>query len=686
MPQTTAGPAAVPYSGAMTSDTDVRPAQDSARPRVRAAGWVRTAAPVALVVLVLAVLFTRAAAPLELGDPGAMVRWGIPLVNVLRDLAAALTVGTLLLGGFLVPEGATSRRREVLARYAAWSATGWALAAAVSVTFGYADVSGTHLADPGFASQAWTLIWQLEALRSPAIMALIAAAIAALAFVGPGARGMAWLFGLSLIALYPLALIGHAAGSDDHEAAVDSLLVHLLSVTVWVGGLLALLLMWGRLGKGTPDVVRRYSTLALWCFCAVAASGALNAAIRIGSIGGLASRYGVLVLIKIALLVALGGFGAMHRRRVVGALAGAGAPARALFARLAGVETLVMGAAIALGVTLSRSAPPVPEVIRTVDAAYNLTGYRAPAAPDAATWLTLWRVEWLFTAVAVVAVAVYLTWVLRLVRRGDRWPVLRTLSWCAGWLIFLYMVDGAPAIYGRVMFSVHMLEHMTVSMLIPILLVRGGVVTLALRALPKRADLTLGPRELILSVVHSRVVSVLAKPPVAAGFVFVSLIVFYYSPLFHLALTTHTGHLLMTVHFMASGYLYAWVLVGIDPGPRRWSPPARLVVLLIAITFHAFFGVALMTGNDLLGGDFFRQLQLPYVTDVITDQQRGGTIAWGAGELPTFLLAMLIAWEWYRKDTAEGERQSRQADRDGDADLRAYNDYLASRAGKGSTP
>ncbi|MEO8850565.1 MAG: cytochrome c oxidase assembly protein [Allobranchiibius sp.] len=668
----------------MTSDTGVQAAADTARPRARGSRWIFAAAAAALVVVVLAALYTRAAAPLELGDPGPGVRWGIPVMNVVRDLAAALTVGTLLLGGFLVPEGAETRRRAVLARYAAWSATAWSLTAATSVVLGYSDLSGTRLTDAGFAGQAWPLIWQLETLRSPAIMALMAAAVALLAFIGPGARGMAWLFALSLTALYPLALIGHAAGSDDHEAAVDSLLVHLLAVSVWVGGLLALLLMWGRLGKGTPAVVRRYSTVALWCFCAVALSGTLNAIVRVGSLGNLASRYGVLVLVKVTLLVVLGLFGWQHRRRVVDRLEGGDSPGRALFARLAGMESLVMGAAIALGVTLSRSAPPVPETIRTVDAAYNLTGYRAPAAPQASSWVTLWRVEWLLSSIAVVAIVVYLVWAWRLHHRGDKWPVLRTVSWCIGWLIFLYMVDGAPAIYGRVMFSVHMLGHMTISMLVPIFLVRGGVVTLALRALPKRSDKTLGLRELILTSVHSKILGKVANPAVAAVFVFVSLIIFYYSPLFNLALTTHTGHLLMTLHFMASGYLYAWALVGIDPGPTRWAPPIRLVILLMAITFHAFFGVALMTGDQLLGGDFFTLIQLPYVTDAITDQQRGGTIAWGAGELPTFMIAMLIAAEWYRKDTAEGERQSRQADRDDDAQLRAYNDYLATRAGRGS--
>ncbi len=671
----------------MTTDHPAPPAARASSGH-GAATRVAGAVAVAVVAVVLAVLFSRAASPLEIGDPGSVVRWGVPLANVIRDLAACLAVGALLLGGFLVPEGATSRRRARLARCAAWAAGSWALSGAVGVLLGYADVAGVTLGSPGFLHAAWTTTWQLEVLRAPAISALMVAGVAVLAALRPGPRGMAWLFGLSLIALYPLALTGHAAQASDHESAVDSLLVHLVTVTVWVGGLLALLVMWGRLGKGTALVVRRYSAVALWCFVAVAGSGVLNAVIRVGSWNGLGTRYGVLVLTKVGLLLVLGGFGVLHRRRVIGRLDAEvkeTAPGRALFARFATAEVAVMGAAIALGAALSRSSPPVPQTVpgsEATDPAYALTGFTAPPAPQVGTWLATWRTEWLLTAVAAVAIGVYLAWVVRLARRGDRWPVLRTVSWVLGWLVFAYMVDGAPAVYGRVMFSVHMLEHMTVSMFVPILLVRGGVVTLALRALTPRKDLTLGPREAILAVVHSRVVAVLANPIVAAAFVFVSLIVFYYSPLFHLALTTHTGHLLMMVHFVTSGYLYAWALVGIDPGPRRWAPPIRFGILLVSITFHAFFGVALMTGNDLLGGDFFSLLHLSYVDSPTTDQQRGGTIAWGSGEVPTFILTMLLAFEWYRKDDAEGRRQARQADRDGDADLRAYNDYLAARAGQ----
>ena len=117
-----------------------------------------------------------------------------------------------------------------------------------------------------------------------------------------------------------------------------------------------------------------------------------------------------------------------------------------------------------------------------------------------------------------------------------------------------------------------------------------------------------GPREVLLSVVHSRYLNVVANPAVRSALFFVSLIVFYYTPFFELALRTHTGHILMNIHFLVSGYLFAWALIGIDPGPKKWSAPLRLLVLLITITFHAFFGVAMMTGDTLLAPGFFEQL------------------------------------------------------------------------------
>lgn len=641
-----------------------------------------------LVACAAAVQFTGAAAKLQLLDPGAAPRWGLPLADMLFYLSIALTIGLLLLGGLLMPEGAKTARRIRTSRYAAWSALAWAVFGAVSGVLNYADVSGIHVGAGGFWTGAWQSTWQLELLRAPAITTLVGLAIAIVCFAGAGRAGQAWLFFGSLLSLWPLALVGHAAGSLDHDAAVNSLAFHLLGVALWVGGLLAILVMWSRLGKGAPDVVARFSRIATWCYAMVGLSGILNAWIRVGGFDGLASRYGVIVMAKAAALLGLGVLGWLHRRRVVDRLRAdaSSTPGRAAFARLAAIEALVMSVAIGLGAALSRSQPPVSgeTPLTTTDRAFSLTDYPTPSPLETGSWFTAWRVEWLFTAVAVLALGVYLHWVWRLYRRGDHWPITRTIWWICGWAAFTYFTDAAPAIYGHVMFSMHMLMHMGVSMFVPICLVRGGIVTLAMRALPKRHDGTLGPREIILAIVHSRVFAFFANPIIAATLSFGTLIVFYYSPWFYLALTTHTGHVLMVAHFMITGYIYAYSLVGIDPGPKRWAPPIRMLILLIAIAFHAFFGVAMMTGTTLLAPDLFSVLDLSWVPDPLVDQQRAGTVAWGAGEFPTLMLAMLIAAEWYRSDRAEGERAERQAERDGDAELHAYNDYLAARARAGS--
>jgi cytochrome c oxidase assembly factor CtaG len=323
--------------------------------------------------------------------------------------------------------------------------------------------------------------------------------------------------------------------------------------------------------------------------------------------------------------------------------------------------------------------PPDLREVPPADIVTTLTGYPDPGPAAAADWFLTWRVDWLFLTIALVAVGLYVAGVVRLSRRGDRWPWLRTAVWVAGWLLFVYATSGAPAIWGRVLFSTHMVMHMLVAMFVPLLLVPGAPVTLALRALRARPDKTWGPRELIMQVTHSRANRVLTNPVVAAALFFVSLAMFYYSPAFELALTTHTGHLLMIGHFLITGYLFTWVLIGIDPGPRRWHPLILLTILFVTVSFHAFFGV-ILTGTDaLLAPDFYGQLDLPWMTDPLADQHTAGEVAWGVGEAPTLLLALIVALNWVRRDGAEARRRDRQADRDGGADLATYNAMLAER-------
>jgi cytochrome c oxidase assembly factor CtaG len=183
-------------------------------------------------------------------------------------------------------------------------------------------------------------------------------------------------------------------------------------------------------------------------------------------------------------------------------------------------------------------------------------------------------------------------------------------------------------------------------------------------------------------VVHSRWAAVVANPVVAAVVFWGSLVAFYWTGLFEWALTTHSGHVVMVLHFTLAGYAFVWSLVGIDPGPRKWPAPLRLVVLFGTLASHAFFGLSIMSGTWLLAPGFFKALELPYVPDLLADQQVGGTIAWGIGEMPTLVLALMVAVSWARSDRREEIRSDRRADRDGDAELSAYNARLQQLAAR----
>ena len=677
--------------------------------------WALGALPAALLAVVAGLVVTGAAAPSPLFDPGPLVRWGLPAVTVLSHAGGAITVGAFALSALVLPAppraaspspgAATASQRAVRPSRAtpgdgrAWSratrvgavaAVVWALAQLAHVILTYASVVGT-LGGPDFGAQLLQFVTEIELGRNLMWATVITALVALLAAGVAGFTSAAWAGVLALVALVPTALTGHAAGAASHEIAVSSWWMHVAAVCVWAGGLAVLCVVAGRLGRDLADAAERYSALALWCFVIVAYSGMVNSAIRLGSPSDLLTHpYGRLLLLKILLTAALGLAGWAHRRATIPALrAGGDGGTRpgAAFWRLAGGEVLLMGVVIGVAVALGSSAPPVPqEPVTDANPAYLLTRNPVPPFPTALTYLTQWRLEPLLALAAVTAVVVYLRWVARLRRRGDTWSAARTVSWVAGLVLFAWVTNGGPTVYGSVLFSAHMLQHMLLAMVVPIFVVLGAPVTLAVRALPHRRDGSRGPREWLLALVHSRWAGFFSNPVVAGVNFAGSLVVFYYTPLFELALTTHVGHILMVVHFTLAGYLFANALVGIDPGPARPSYPLRLLLLLATMGFHAFFGISIISQTSLLAADYFGWLGLPWGVDALADQEKGGAITWGIGELPTLALAIGVAVAWAQDDTRIARRSDRAADRDDDAELRAYNAMLATMAARDARP
>jgi len=643
---------------------------------------------IAVLATIVGVLSTGAAAPLALGDPGPVVRWGIPVVKVLLDLFCAVTIGVLALACVALPttDGARSGTgRSVHAHrpaliWASAAAAGWALCAVLLAVFGYADVAGTSMSDPGFGTQLWVYLTGVDLGIGQFVVIVVAALVSVLAAGAQTMRAAGLLLSLSLVGLIPPALAGHASGAGHHETAVTGLGLHLLGMALWVGGLLGLALLWPYLRSSSAGALaaQRFSPMALWSFVAIAFSGVVSAWIRLGDLGGLGTAYGRLVLAKTGLLIALGVAGWWHRRRTLTDLHDGRDGA---FLRLVLGELAVMAVATGFAAALARSAPPVPDVPPPLPSlAQSLTGYPMPDPPSLQRWLFSWQPDLLWITVAALAGGLYLRGVVRIHRRGDHWPWWRVLLWFAGLAALLWLTCGGPMVYGRVLFSAHMLGHMMLSMLVPLLLVMAAPLTLALRTLPARHDGTRGPREWVLAVLDSWYSRQMTRPAVS-GFLFAgTLYLFYFSGLFPLALRTHIGHEVMHLHFLAAGYLFLWVLIGPDPGPHRPSPALRMMFMFAVITFHTFFGVALMMSRSVLAEDFYSALQRPWSTDLVADQHLGGGVAWGLGELPMVAVALILAVQWARADDREARRQDRAADRDHDAELGAYNAMLAEMA------
>ncbi len=642
------------------------------------------AVPLAAACAVLGMTLTGAfSAGQQLLSAGDLVEYGLPIARVVHDTMAALTVGLLIVAAFALPaqkqdHGAVSSVQHRAARWAAVTGAVWFLAAVVGLVFTGANTLGVPLTSPVFARNFMLFAFQVEIGQALVVSAAAILAATVLAAAATRVTTLAFATVAGLFALLPLALSGHAAGSLEHANAVNSLAVHLIAVCVWAGGLVAVVALRTRTKGATGRVVARYSTLAGWAFGAVAFSGIVNASLRLtGPLDLVTTTYGWLITVKAAILVLLGVAGVVQRRRLVPGLLRAPLD-RAAFTRFALAEIVFMAVAIGVSVAVSRSQPPIPQTPETgEDTRSGLIGFPFPPAQTVHTYLTQWHIDWMWLGLAVVGAVWYLLAVRKLRQRGDAWPVGRTIAWVIGCALFAWTTSAGPAVYGMIHFSSHMLQHMLLMMFVPLPLVLGGPVLLAMRTLPVRNDGSRGAREWLMAFVHSRWMQFLAQPAVAGVIFAGSLVVFYFTPAFQAAMQSHEWHVAMIVHFVLSGYLFFWVFVGVDPGPKRPPYPILIIALLATLAFHAFFGVAVMTSQSVFAVDWFHALGQTNDAALLDDQHTGGGIAWGASELPMVFVALLVVKNWIRTDGREAKRLDRKADRDGDADLKAYNERLA---------
>ncbi len=591
-----------------------------------------------------------------------------PLSKGLMQLTGVLSIGFLLTLSFLDLDIKAAITNKPLVKKTRLFLMSWLLSIAI-----YILVQITYLLEqPLSASFDLTVIRSYLTQTSLGKSYLIQIVAVLLVLIIPLKKLLGSYLSLliALIAITSPVFQSHGSSSGRHGLAIGALVIHVIALSFWVGGLFGLT----QLSKQQKLIaLPRFSEIALWSAITVVISGAATAYTRLDSLQAWQSKYGVITLVKISLAFILVGFGALHRRWIIKS------DYPSVF-RLITAEIGIMFATVFVGSWLSTVNPPEREITSTP--ALLVTGIEMPAPPTFSRVLLGYEADGLMLGLLIFLVALYIKGVIILTKRGDKWPVGRTLAFALGISAVDFATSGGLGLYSHFAFSNHMMAHMVLGMIAPIGIVLGAPITLALRTLPLgRNQEESGIRGVFIELLHSKLSKFYTNPVVALAIFDGSLFALYFTPLFGKLMQGHSGHFFMSLHFLLAGFLFFQVLIGIDPLPRKVPHIAKIVVIFAAMSIHAFFSISVMSATTLLDGGYFELLQRPWATDLLADQKLGGAIGWAMGEVPILLALLATFMQWLKSDKNEAARIDRAADRAAamgeDDDLARYNRYLA---------
>jgi cytochrome c oxidase assembly factor CtaG/putative copper export protein len=591
-------------------------------------------------------------------------------------LSSFITIGALLALAFLVldKDGKLSTSGSKIRSIISISAFAWFFSSVLNILFTLANILGesvTAVLDPAVLQ---SFVLQISLGQYLFFQTLIALFVAITSRVLTSSGYTAILLLISLIAISAPVFQSHAASSGSHALAIGSLLIHVIALSFWVGGVIAIALL---NQEDRKISLPRFSQIALWAAIAVVISGVINASARLNFAAAWTSSYAYVVILKVLITFVLLYFGYKHRNY----LATKPSVNWGAMTRLISVEAAIMIFVTALGSWLSSNQPPSRDSQEPFNAALAIAGMEMPGAPNFTRILFEYDPSIFMIGLLVLAVALYIKGVVILTRRGDKWPIGRTISFALGISAIDFATSGGLGVYAHFAFSWHMVAHMVLGMIAPIGIVLGAPITLALRTLPQSRDgQELGVRGLLIKALHSRYARVITNPVVALAIFDGSLFALYFTSLFGGMMQSHQGHLFMSIHFILTGILFFHVIVGVDPNPRKVPHIIRIVILFAAMSIHAFFSVALMSASTLIDGGYFGSLQRPWSLDLLADQRTGGAIGWAMGEIPILIALVATFIQWMRDDSHEAKRIDRNTARMaalGQPDeLAQYNLYL----------
>ena len=617
----------------------------------------------------ISVLFTlfitssvwNAPAPL-IPDSGPIVYFLKPILVSLVYVLGISVIALLISDGIFVPF--KNRNAKIAARFSL-ALSGVSFAAAV---FTLTQALSQPISLVARLDVIATYGWDVASARALLFIALISL-ISALFLLKPNLDRVGVISAFNVIGLSLPGLLSHGGGVSTHQWAVVSGLVHGIATALWISGVAAIFLIVST-SQFTQDqkslALHKFGFLAGASVIALVISGEINAYTRFNHFSELfTTTYGQLIVFKVILLLAALLVALNVRKRL-----------QTDIKKLVGLEVGLLLFTLGVSVVLSSTAYP-----KTGTAAFSLiesvTGFAEPIAFDWGYALTTFAIEPFTFTVGFLALSLYIYGVITLKRRGDSWPLGRSIAWIVAVFIGMYVTNSMLGRYAILMFSAHMTVHMVLAMVVPILLPLGAPLTLILRVLTpnetvKNKDSEVrNLRDWIVELMNSRYLHTLSHPIISFFLFAGGTWALYFSPLLTVLMRSHLGHLFMDAHFVLAGYLFFWNILGIDPSPRKVPDVLRLGLVFAAAVFHGIFGFITFSSDTQLGGGWFGEIKPSWLQNQIADQQLGGGIAWGFGELPTIFVLAILVYQWASRD-------ERLAKRVTDKEIDDYNDYLKS--------
>ncbi|MFV0453354.1 MAG: cytochrome c oxidase assembly protein, partial [Propioniciclava sp.] len=590
------------------------------------------------------------------------------LVSLIGDLAARLAAFTTLgaLAAALLEraqhDGRTSPSGAPYLRIAGRAAQVWLWASLLNTIANTAYVNGVPMAVITTPATWLTFLGATGSMIAWTGSAVVAAVIVVAAYRTRSRAALVLCFAAGVAAQLFVVVTGNVTIGLDHDWATDAAIIATLALLpaaalvlgVWLRGLQPDTTPAGESSAGATDgtdelIGSRVQLASRMLLPAAGLALAGHAAVAWQQLAGEPAASQAYGQVSIALLVALAILGALAGWRLIARLARR--PVLAL--RSLSVDIVVL--ILFLALLSAENHLPSPRFLVPQNTEINYLGYIVSLPPTLERILGLARPNVLWITIVVAAVTAYVAGMVRVRHRGGRWPVARLISWVASWFLVAFIAMSGLWEYSTVMYSWHMVVHMTVNMLVPVLAVLGAPVGLIRAATdPEAVPTSLGT--LATSIEQNRGWQLLTSPPVAWLTYVGSLFAVYFTPVFPWLMRYHWAHQLMLLFFMATGYFFFSLIVGIDHTTRSIPHLIKLALVISIMPFHAVFAVGILSSRSLIGGEFYQALAIPWMTDLMADQNIAGQATWILGEVPLFIVLIALAFQWFRSDSRDAQQ------------------------------